>query len=69
MTPKFPSFPAKESFTEEPYKSHTEFAEEVFCFMFMEGYVEVEYARDENGALKYSLNYIKNAFFYDLEED
>ena len=30
---------------------------------------EVTYSRDENGALKYSLNYIKNAFFYDLEED
>ena len=30
---------------------------------------EVTYARDEKGELKYSLNYIKNAFFYDLEED
>ena len=42
---------AKESFTEEPYKSHDEFASEVFCFMFLEGYVEVKYARDENGKL------------------
>ena len=40
---------AKESFTEEPYKSHAEFQDEVFCFMFLEGYVEVEYARDANG--------------------
>ena len=40
---------AKENFTEEPYKSHAEFQDEVFCFMFMEGYVEVEYAKDANG--------------------
>ncbi len=42
---------AKESFTEEPYKSFDEFKDEVFCFMFMEGYVEVEYARDAEGKL------------------
>ena len=42
---------AKESFTEEPYKSFDEFKDEVFCFMFMEGYVEVEYARDADGKL------------------
>ena len=42
---------AKESFTEEPYKSHPEFADEVFCFMFLEGFVEVEYARDANGKI------------------
>ena len=42
---------AKESYTEEPYKSIPEFKDEVFCFMFTEGYVEVEYARDENGKL------------------
>lgn len=30
---------------------------------------EVTYTRDESGAIKYSLNYIKNAFFYDLSED
>ena len=35
---------AKDSFTEEPYKSHPEFKNEVFCFMFLEGFVEVEYA-------------------------
>ena len=40
---------AKESFTVEPYKSHAEFQDEVFCFMFMEGYVEVKYAKDANG--------------------
>ncbi len=40
---------AKESFTEEPYKSIEQFQDEVFCFMFLEGYVDVEYARDENG--------------------
>ncbi|MBQ8310468.1 MAG: hypothetical protein IJX80_05590 [Clostridia bacterium] len=49
---------AKESYTEEPYKSHSEFADEVFCFMFLEGFVEVEYARDENG--KFDTTKIEN---------
>ena len=40
---------ALENFTQEPYKSREEFKDEVFCFMFMEGYVEVEYAKDANG--------------------
>ena len=40
---------AKDSFTEEPYKSIEQFKDEVFCFMFLEGYVEVKYATDENG--------------------
>ncbi len=40
---------ALESFTQEPYKSREEFKDEVFCFMFMEGYVEVKYAKDANG--------------------
>ena len=40
---------ALESFTQEPYKSREEFKDEVFCFMFMEGYVELKYAKDENG--------------------
>ncbi len=42
---------AKESFTEEPYKSFEQFKDEVFCFMFMEGYVEVEYVRDADGKI------------------
>ena len=40
---------AQESYTEEPYKSHPEFEDEIFCFMYTEGYVEVEYAIGENG--------------------
>ncbi len=40
---------AKENFTEEPYKSHEEFSDEVFCFMFMEGFVEVKYAKGADG--------------------
>ena len=40
---------AKENYTEEPYKSHAQFQDEVFCFMFLEGYVEFEYERDANG--------------------
>ena len=30
---------------------------------------EVTYRRDENGEIKYSLNYIKDAFKYDLSDD
>ncbi len=40
---------AKESLNVEPYKSHAEFQDEVFCFMFMEGYVEVKYAIGADG--------------------
>ena len=40
---------AKDSFTEEPYKSHAEFQDEVFCFMFLEGFVEVKYATGADG--------------------
>ncbi|MBQ8720509.1 MAG: hypothetical protein IJY65_05710 [Clostridia bacterium] len=36
---------AKDSYVDEPYKSHSEFGDEVFCFMFAEGYVEVEYEK------------------------
>ena len=33
-----------------PYNEWSEyFNDEVFCFMFLEGYVEVEYAKDKNG--------------------
>ncbi len=40
---------AQESYTDSPYKEHSEFENEVFCFMFTEGYVEVEYALDAEG--------------------
>ena len=40
---------AQESFKDEPYKSHTEFEDEIFCFMFYEGYVQVEYPLDADG--------------------
>ena len=40
---------AQESYTEEPYKSHEEFNDEIFCFMYTEGYVEVEYAEGADG--------------------
>ncbi len=42
---------AQESYTDEPYKSYTEFEDEVFCFMYTEGYVEVEYAEGEDGKI------------------
>ena len=40
---------AQESFKDEPYKSHSEFTDEIFCFMFYEGYVQVEYPLDAEG--------------------
>ena len=43
---------AKSSFdiTKAPYNEWSEyFNDEVFCFMFLENYVEVEYAKDANG--------------------
>ena len=40
---------AQESFTDAPYDSHPEFQDEVFCFMFYEGYVQVEYAEGADG--------------------
>ncbi len=40
---------AQESYTDEPYKSHEEFKDEIFCFMYTEGYVSVEYAEGADG--------------------
>ncbi len=37
---------AQEAYTDEPYKSRDEFKNPVTCFMFAEGYVSVEYAKD-----------------------
>ncbi len=40
---------AKSSYTDTPYKEHAEFQDEVFKFLFMEGYVGVEYELDADG--------------------
>ncbi len=40
---------AQESYVDEPYKSHSEFENEIFCFMYLEGYVEVKYAEGADG--------------------
>ncbi len=40
---------AQESYKDAPYDQYKEFEDEVFCFMFTEGYVEVEYELDEEG--------------------
>ena len=42
---------AQESYVDEPYKSYEEFKDEVFCFMYTEGYVEVEYEEGEDGKI------------------
>lgn len=40
---------AQESYTDAPYDTHKEFEDEIFCFMFTEGYVQVEYAEGADG--------------------
>ncbi|MBQ3559000.1 MAG: hypothetical protein IJA07_05790 [Agathobacter sp.] len=40
---------SQESYKDAPYKDFKEFEDEVFCFMFSEGYVEVEYEEGEDG--------------------
>lgn len=40
---------AQESYTDAPYDTHEEFKDEIFCFMFTEGYVQVEYAEGADG--------------------
>ncbi|MBO5090912.1 MAG: hypothetical protein J6K52_00345 [Clostridia bacterium] len=40
---------AQSSYTEEPYKSHEEFKDEITCFMTLEGYVEITWGADKNG--------------------
>ncbi len=42
---------AQESYVDEPYKSYEEFDDEIFCFMYNEGYVEVEYEEGEDGKI------------------
>ena len=42
---------AQESYTDEPYKSHAEFSDEIFRFMYHEGYVEVKYAEGADGKI------------------
>ena len=40
---------AQESYTDAPYTNYPEFQDEVFCFMYTEGYVEVKYAEGADG--------------------
>ena len=40
---------AQESYTDAPYNAHSQFKDEVFCFLFAEGYVQVEYAETADG--------------------
>ena len=37
---------AQSSYTEEPYKSRSEFSDPIVCFMYTEGYATVEWAKD-----------------------
>ena len=40
---------AQESYTENPYKARDEFKDPVLCFMYTEGYVEIEWAEGADG--------------------
>ena len=42
---------AQESYVDEPYKSYDEFKDEIFCFMYTEGYVEVEFEEGDDGKI------------------
>ncbi len=42
---------AQESYIDEPYKSHEEFNDPIFCFMYTEGYVDVKYAEGADGKI------------------
>ncbi len=42
---------AQESYVDAPYSNYEEFKDEVFCFMYTEGYVEVEYAEGADGKI------------------
>ncbi len=57
---------AKDSYTEEPYKSHPEFQDEVFCFMFTEGFITPKYDEtsgkpDKSKIVGFEYNYNNNA--------
>ncbi len=42
---------AQESYTDAPYNQYEQFKDEVFCFMYTEGYVEVKYAEGADGKI------------------
>ena len=42
---------AQESYSDAPYNVHPEFKDEVFCFMYPEGYVDVKYAEGADGKI------------------
>ena len=42
---------AQESYVDAPYDKYEEFKDEVFCFMYTEGYVEVKYAEGADGKI------------------
>ena len=58
---------AKDAFTESPYKEHPEFKDEVFCFMFYEGFITPEYEKIP-GTNKDDKSKIKE-FHYNYNQD
>ena len=42
---------AQESYVDAPYTNYEEFKDEIFCFMYTEGYVQVKYAEGADGKI------------------
>ncbi len=64
---------AKEAYLEEPYKSRPEFTDEfaeVTSFMYAEGYVTIEYEKDENNKdIKSQIKDVKKLYNTDVVKD
>ena len=45
---------AQESYVDAPYDSFDEFEDEIFCFMFLEGYVDITYKEGKDGKPDYT---------------
>ena len=62
---------AQEAYTDEPYKSREEFKDAVTCFMYAEGYVSVEYAKDPvtNKDIKSKIEKVTKLYNPDVVKD
>ena len=62
---------AQEAYTDEPYKSREEFKDPVTCFMFAEGYVSIEYAKDPvtNKDIKSKIEKVTKLYNADVAKD
>ncbi len=59
---------AKNAYTEEPYKSRTEFNSEIICFLYYEGLVDVVFGDGPNGEPNYNKSVIKEVKLNDYDK-